>query len=193
MRTKSVQPLRPRLSVHSNSLPPSFDGPPTKQIHPGRSRSNNSPPSRHSFVAEAGSTSPVLISPKRNNWSQAKSVKKETGKKESGEKVAPRNSVPQRPVGMEVDIKPRVATEVDIKPRVAGSKANKPKRPKITKALRQARLEELDLWENDPQIRTLRMMMLICCWTAIAVFIAIPTGFSVAYAFTFPDQTAMLW
>ena len=130
----------------------------------------------------------AVTSPKRNNWSQATTGKqeteeKETEKKETGGKVAPRNSVPQRPVSM----------QVDIKPRVVGSKPNNPKRPKISKGLRKARQEELDLWENDPDIRTLRMMMLICCWTAIAVFISIPTGFSVAYAITFPDQTAMLW
>merc|ERR1712032_1688988 len=68
IRTKTVQPLgSPLTSVHSYSLPPAFQGPPTK-LMPGRSRSNSSS-KRPSLVAKADSTSPVA-SPKRNNWSQ---------------------------------------------------------------------------------------------------------------------------
>jgi hypothetical protein len=58
---------------------------------------------------------------------------------------------------------------------------------------RQLRIDEFDVWENDPTVLTLRKAMLLCCWSAVVTFIFIPAGFSMAYAMTFPDELAHDW
>merc|ERR1712062_28055 len=61
------------------------------------------------------------------------------------------------------------------------------------KRLREVRRAELTQWENAPKLRMLRLTMLICCWVSVVIFIAIPAGFSIAYAMTFPERTAIKW
>merc|ERR1712183_488601 len=60
----------------------------------------------------------------------------------------------------------------------------------ITQAVREA---ELDAWENDSDIATLRLFLMILCWSGSLLFLAIPCGISIAYACTFPDEVAIQW
>ena len=60
----------------------------------------------------------------------------------------------------------------------------------ITQTLREA---EYALWEEDPAVRVLRKALLVCCWSAVATFVLIPAGFSMAYAMSFPDETSIKW
>merc|ERR1712032_879624 len=48
-------------------------------------------------------------------------------------------------------------------------------------------------WENREDLRRLRCMLLVTCWTAALFFLCIPTAFSVAYAMTFNDEIAHKW
>lgn len=55
------------------------------------------------------------------------------------------------------------------------------------------RAKELHEWETNEEVLVLRKILLICCWSAVALFVLIPAGFSIAYAISFPDETSFKW
>lgn len=72
--------------------------------------------------------------------------------------------------------------------------AGKKKRYQQVNALTaKMREKELFEWEKNKEIQVLRKMLLILCWSAVALFVLIPAGFSIAYAISFPDTTSWKW
>ena len=59
--------------------------------------------------------------------------------------------------------------------------------------LAQARQAEFLAWEQDVETVQSRQSLLILCWTFVFVFTAIPAAFTLTYASTFSDRTAVEW
>ena len=65
--------------------------------------------------------------------------------------------------------------------------------PIHTSPLTQARQAEFSAWQRDPESQRPREALLILCWAFVFVFTAIPAAFTLAYASTFTDKTAIEW
>merc|ERR1712080_108086 len=61
------------------------------------------------------------------------------------------------------------------------------------RAAQDLRAAELAAWQTDPEIQRLRVILLILCWAAAVLFVAIPAGFCLAYTSFFTDQYTIQW